>query len=167
MHVPRLLKAKYNEIEPSIIEFCEKHLDEEYALMSLKLLEKLCWEKPSPLLKGKADVWACGIVYAIGSANLLFDRTQPHYMRATAFAEKFGLGQNTAGTKAGFISRLLNISPLDPEWTISSRLKDNPLVWMIETKNGFTFDVRNASGEIQKELFDSGLITSMPSRKAN
>jgi len=158
MNVPKLMKEKYCEIELNIVNFCEKHFDEEYAIMSLKLLETLCWERPSPLLKGKTDTWAYAIVYAIGSANLLFDKTQTPYMKATDLAEKFGIGQSFVGNKAIEISKLLGIAPLDPEWTLPSKLKDNPMVWMVETKKGFAFDARKAPREIQKELLDSGLI---------
>ena len=162
MNMSKLMKEKHYEIELKIVDFCEEHLDEEYAIMSLNLLEKLYQERPCPILKGKPNVWACGIVYTIGSANLLFDKMQTPYMKATDLAEKFGVGQSVAGNKASAISRLFDITPLDPVWTLPSKLKDNPLVWMIETKNGFAFDTRNATDEIKRELLNYGLAPPAP-----
>jgi len=152
----------YNTIMPIITEFCERYLDEEYAAMSLLLLEKLCRKRPSPLLHGKPNTWACGIVYAIGSTNYLFDRSQPLHMRATELAGKFGLSQSTAGKKAGEICKMLNISPFEPEWTLPSMLWDNPLVWMFETENGFVVDVRHMSRDIQEAMYEAGMIPFIP-----
>lgn len=45
-----------------IDEFCRDHLNEEYAVLCRKLAEKLARKRPSPLLSGKPNAWACGIV---------------------------------------------------------------------------------------------------------
>jgi len=162
MKVPKSMIAKYEEIAPFITGFCDVYLNEEYAAVSLLMLEKLCRKRPSPLLGGKPRTWACGIIYTVGSNNFLFDKTQSPYMRASALAEKFGLRQSSAGNKSSEIKRLLNIGVFDPEWTLPSKLWDNPMVWMFETSNGFVFDARNAPRGIQEDLFDEGLIPFIP-----
>ena len=50
--------------------FCRKQLNDEYADLCRKLAEKLGRKRPSPLLKGRANVWAAGIVRAIGQRQL-------------------------------------------------------------------------------------------------
>ncbi|MCL2513772.1 MAG: DUF6398 domain-containing protein [Oscillospiraceae bacterium] len=145
MDVLKSMQEKYDIIEPIITKFCEKYLNGEYAAVSLRLLEKLCRKRPSPLIKGKPNTWACGIVYAIGSTNFLFDKSTAPYMKASELAEKFGLSQSTAGSKAGEIYKLLNISTFDPDWTLPSLLGDNPFVWMFETSGGFILDARHES----------------------
>ena len=162
MKVPKSMQEKYDTIASIIIRFCEKNLNEEYASVSLLLLAKLCRKRPSPLIKGNPNTWACGIVYAIGSTNFLFDKSQPLHMRAKELAERFGISQSTAGNKAGEIYKLLNIAPLDPEWTLPSMLGDNPFVWMFETESGFIVDVRHAAREIQEKLFNAGMIPFIP-----
>ncbi|MCL2698953.1 MAG: DUF6398 domain-containing protein, partial [Defluviitaleaceae bacterium] len=94
--------------------------------------------------------------------NFLFDKSQTPHMRAAELAKKFGLSQSTAGNKASEIYRLLKMTSFDPEWTLPSKLGDNPLVWMFETKSGFIFDARYASREIQEELFNAGMIPFIP-----
>jgi len=162
MGIPKSMQEKYDVIAPIITEFCEKHLNSEYSAVSLLLLEKLCCKRPSPLIKGKPNTWACGIVYAIGSTNFLFDKTQRPHMKAAELAEKFGLSQSTAGSKAGEILKLLKITTFDPRWTLPSNLGDNPMVWMFETKSGFIIDVRYVSREIQEEFFNAGMIPFIP-----
>jgi hypothetical protein len=59
--------------------FCQAHLNEEYAVLCRLLAEKLAAKRPSPLLRGKLETWACGIIRAVGWVNFLGDRSQsPH-----------------------------------------------------------------------------------------
>jgi len=85
MGVPKNMQEKYNEIAQPIIQFCDEKLSDEYKKLSLALCEKLCRKRPSPLLSGKAQVWACAIVYTIGYVNFIFDKSQPIHI------EKIGI----------------------------------------------------------------------------
>ena len=162
MKVPKTMREKYDAIAPLITEFCIEYLNEEYAEMSLLLLEKLCRKRPSPVVSGNPKTWACGIVYTVGSVNFLFDKSQTPHMRASELAEKFGISPSTAGNKAGDIKKKLNIGVFEPEWTLPSRLGDNPMIWMFESSSGFIFDARHAPLDIQEELFDAGMIPYIP-----
>jgi len=61
----------------------------------------------------------------------------------------------------------LNVPPtriihqLDPNWTLPSRLADNPIVWMLQV-NGFLRDIRHAPREVQEIAFNKGLIPYVP-----
>jgi hypothetical protein len=59
------------------------------------------------------------------------------------------------------IRRMLKIHQLDPNWTLPSRLDDNPMVWMLEA-NDLIIDVRQASRELQEIAFKKGLIPYIP-----
>ena len=153
---------KVDEIASYIIGFCNNYLNSEYTDMSIRLLEKLRRKRPSPLLTGRANTWACGIIYAIGSTNFLFDKSQKPHMTASELASHFDISKSTAGNKAGEIYKLIKISQFDPDWTLPSRIIDNPYVWMFESKDGFVFDARNAPIEVQEELYNSGMIPFIP-----
>jgi hypothetical protein len=56
---------------------------------------------------------------------------------------------------------MLKLHQLDPNWTLPSRLEDNPMVWMLQV-NGFMVDVRHASREVQEIAFNKGLIPYIP-----
>ena len=79
-----------------IDEFCREHLNEEYAVLCRKLAEKLARKRPSPLLSGKPNAWACGIVRTIGMHNFLGDKTQKPYMKISDISREFGVGESTA-----------------------------------------------------------------------
>jgi hypothetical protein len=56
---------------------------------------------------------------------------------------------------------MLKIRTFAPEWTLPSRMDDNPMVWMLEI-NGFVMDARHAPREAQEIAFEKGLIPYIP-----
>ena len=162
--VPNDMKSVFAEITSLTDTFCEKFLNDEYAIICRKLTAALCRKRPSPLTKGKTLTWAAGIVYAAGWINFLGYKNQSPYMSTREQAEKFGVGLSTMQSKKLKIQKVLNLIPLDPDYTLSSRLAENPLVWMVEV-NGFIIDMRSAPPEFQKTAFEKGLIPFIPEDK--
>jgi hypothetical protein len=144
-----------------IDEFCREHLNDEYAVLCRELAEKLARKRPSPLSSGKPNTWACGIVRTIGWVNFLDDRSQKPHMKLTAIDKAFGVGESTGQGKSMLIRRMLKIRTFDPDWTLPSRIDDNPMVWMLEV-NGFLMDIRHAPREAQVVAFEKGLIPYVP-----
>jgi Domain of unknown function (DUF6398) len=142
-------------------QFCKEHLNEEYAVLCRKLAEKLARKRPSPLLQGSPNAWASGIVRAVGGANFLHDKSQTPYMRSTDIDHYLGTSPSSGAAKLAAIRKMLKIYQLDPNWTLPSRLDDNPMVWMLQV-NGFMVDVRHAPREVQEIAFNKGLIPYIP-----
>lgn len=161
MAIPKSMQQKHDEIAPLIIDFCDKKMNEEYKQICLRLLEKLCRKRPSPLLSGRARTWAAGIVYAIGANNFIFDKSQKINMTAAEIAEPFGLSPSTAGNKAAEIRKYVNISYFTPEWLLKELTDNNPMTWMVEV-NGLAVDVRMLPIELQRQAYAKGLIPYIP-----
>ena len=70
--VPKSMQETFNAIVALTDAFCQTHLDEEYTQLARQATAALCCKRPSPLTTGNVKTWACGIVYALGSANFLF-----------------------------------------------------------------------------------------------
>ncbi|MBC7960304.1 MAG: hypothetical protein H7X94_10585, partial [Vallitaleaceae bacterium] len=121
----------------------------------------LCSNRPSPIVSGKANTWACGIIHAIGTVNFLFDSTQKPHMKASELYDWFGISQSTGGGKSKEIRDLLKIMQFDVKWTLPSNMDNNPMAWMIKL-NGFVVDARYCSQEIQLEAYKIGLIPYLP-----
>jgi hypothetical protein len=121
----------------------------------------LCRKRPSPLERGKANTWACGIIHAVGTVNFLFDRSQTPYISPGDLAKAFGIGQSTSQGKSKEIRDALKINILDPKWTLPSRLADNPRAWLIEF-NGLIVDARSMPRALQEEAYNRGLIPYLP-----
>ena len=159
--VPVAMRPAFEEVVGITDAFCHEHLNDEYAQLCRKLAAALARKRPSPLSQGKIQVWASGIIYAMGSVNFLFDKTQIPHLRADELCRLMGVSKSTASTKARWILDTLRIVQLDPRWCLPSKIADNPLVWMIEV-DGFIVDARYAPREIQEEAFRLGLIPYIP-----
>ena len=162
--IPKEMQQYYDVIGQMIKDFCNGHLDDEYEELCLKVLAKLCRKRPSPLLKGRANTWAAGIVYAIGTANFIFDRENKYYMSAGDLADFFGISKSTAASKAAEVKKMFNIGIFSSEWTVASQMDSNPMIWMVSV-NGFSVDARSLPLEYQQICYERGLIPYIPALK--
>lgn len=144
-----------------IDQFCREHLNEEYAALCRKLADKLARKRPSPLLSGRPETWACGIIRTIGWVNFLDDRSQTPHMKLTAIDKAFGIAESTGQGKSKAIRSMLKVRQFDHRWTVPSRIDENPMIWMLEV-NGFIMDIRNCPREAQEIAFRKGLIPYIP-----
>jgi hypothetical protein len=139
--VPNTVRPRFAEIIDLTEKVCRTLLTEEYATVIEELTATLARKRPSPLLRGHSRTWACGVTYTIGSVNFLFDPAQQPYMRGADLCACFGVSQSAGAAKSREITRLFDIAPFDPRWTLPSRLAENPMVWMLSV-NGMIVDVR-------------------------
>jgi hypothetical protein len=161
VRIPQAVRPRYDALVRMIDTTCQEHLTEEYAQVCRRLAAALCRKRPSPVTRGRVETWACSIVYAIGSANFLFDRSQTPHLSARELCALFSVSTSTGSNKAGEIRRLFRIGPMDPEWCLPSKLAENPLAWLISV-NGIPLDARYAPRPIQEEALRLGLIPYLP-----
>ncbi len=162
--VPKRMQTTYDTITAITDEFCEEHLNEEYAELARQLTAALCRKRPSPLSRGKPNGWACGIIYSLGFVNFLFDKSHEPYISATELCEGFGISKSTAGNKSRQIRELMNMMQFDPNWCLPSLVDKNPLIWTIMV-DGLIADVRRLPLNIQEAAYEKGLIPYVPGRK--
>lgn len=143
-----------------IDRFCDEHLDEEYKVVCRVMAVNVC-QKGSPVLRGKVQSWTAGIVYTVGRVNFLTDPSQSPHMKSKVIAKAIGTSVGTMQSKANLIANALDVSAMDPIWTLPSRLDDNLLVWLLEI-NGMYVDIRNEPREQQVIAFQQGLIPYIP-----
>ena len=160
-HVPKDMQARFEEITQFTDAFCQTYLNGEYRQLCRELTATLCRKRPSPLMRGKASTWACGIIHALGMVNFLFDSSQTLHIAASQIWEYFELSSSTMQAKSKQIRDLLGMYPMDPDWSTPSMVDKNPLIWMLSV-NGLIIDVRHAPREIQEAAFRQGFIPSIP-----
>ncbi len=161
--VPVALQPVFDEITAITSRFCAEHLDEEYARLCAKLAAKLARKRPSPLLRGDRRIWAAGIVYAIGRVNFLADPAQRPHLRTDELAGLLGVKQATMANKGRLIMDTLGIGLLDPEYSRSDMLDQNPMVWMLQV-DGLVVDARWLPEALQVEAWRRGLIPYVPAQ---
>ena len=159
--VPHAMQARYDEIVAITNAVCHEHLNEEYADLCCKLCATLSRKRPSPLTRGRVKIWAGAILYTIARVNFLFDPSQDPHMRADELCAAVGVSKSTTSAKSSKIMDLLDIYQMDPDWTLSSLVEENPLAWMIMV-DGMIVDARYAPREIQEIAYEKGLIPYVP-----
>jgi hypothetical protein len=159
--VPGSIEPFYSVIVKLTDTVCEQHLNSEYAELSRRLAATLARKRPSPIIRGKPEIWACAIVYALGTVNFLFDKSQTPHMRADELCAAFGVSQNSGSSKAKLIRDMLKMYQLDPNWCLPSRVDDNPMVWILQV-NGLMVDIRYMPREVQVIAYEKGLIPYIP-----
>lgn len=158
--VPSAYRDRYRAIVERTDPFCDKHLNEEYKQLAREMAVAVC-QKGSPVLKGKPDGWAAGIVYTLGRVNFLTDPSQTPHMKSTEIAERLGVSMATMQAKTRIIWDGMDLMPFHPDWSLPSKLDNNPLVWMLKV-NGFIMDIRHAPREAQVAAYEQGLIPYIP-----
>jgi len=154
---PTGLRPVLELIEP----FCRAHLTDEYLLICRSLAEKLAHKRPSPLTTGKSNLWACGVVRAIGWMNGLEDITSVPHLKFAFIDQSFGAFKGTGQAQSALIRKLVNMQPLDFRWTLPSRLAANPTIWLLRI-NGEMTDIRQSPRELQAAAFEKGYIPFIP-----
>src|SRR5262249_21940184 len=130
--------------------FCQKHLNDEYGALCRRLTDVLARLKLSPIAKGKPGTWGSGVVRVVGWVNFPDDRSQTPHLKLTDIDRGFGVSPATSQAKAMVIRKLLKIQPLDPEWTLPSRVGDNSVAWLIQGSIEGT-QVPADEGQLQEE----------------
>jgi len=153
-------RERFVEIVTLTDAFCDKHLNSEYADVCRRLALSICHED-TPVAKGKAASWACGIAYAAGRVNVLNDPSQNPHMKPEEIAKGFGVSPATMHAKCKVITEGLDLMPFDPDFTIASRLENNPIIWILKV-NGMMMDIRHCPREAQVVAYEQGLIPYIP-----
>jgi hypothetical protein len=162
--IPKSMTEKFTTITALTDSFSKKHLNEEYKVMIHRVVGALARKRPSPLLKGKENVWAAAAVHAVGRVNFLDDPSQSPHCKSKTIYEFYGIADSTGQNKSKEIRDMLKMGQLSPDWTLPSLLVNNPLVWMLEV-NGLIVDIRQAPFELQQVAYEKGLIPFIPSEQ--
>lgn len=164
--IPKAMAEKFAAITTLTDAFCAQRLNDEYRQMIHQVVGALARKRPSPLLRGKENVWAAAAVHAVGRVNFLDDSSQSPHCKPKVIYEFFGIGESTGQNKSKEIRSLLKMGQFSHEWTLPSRLADNPMVWLVQV-NGFAIDIRDAHIELQRLAFEKGLIPYVPAAASN
>ena len=159
--VPKAMQSTYTAVTELTDTFCRQHLNDEYAALCRTAAAALARKRPSPLLRGRLEIWACAIVYALGTINFLFDRSQKPYMSAEDICAVFGVSKSSGANRAKLVRNTLDMSQFDATWFLPSRLAESPIAWLIEV-NGLIVDARYISRKLQEIAYRKRLIPYIP-----
>lgn len=125
MKDPKMLEKKVQLLE-LVMGFCKQYLDEDYGQVAFKMVEKMGRKRTVPFMSGKLEIWAAGIIHAIGMVNFLFDKSFEPYASVHDICEHFGTSQSSATQKSKLIRDMFKMSYFDNEFATRQTQQNNP-----------------------------------------
>ncbi|HXZ05275.1 MAG TPA: DUF6398 domain-containing protein [Ktedonobacteraceae bacterium] len=145
-------KATLQEITEKLIQltngFCESYLDDEYKALCEKLIRKMSRKKVVPFLSGKIEIWAAGVVYALGGINFLFDKSSKPYASPDDICNYFGTSKSTTGQRAKTIRAMFKLLYFDSEFSTKELLDKSPFSNVF--LNGMPIPISSLPPELQE-----------------
>ncbi|MDR3291222.1 MAG: DUF6398 domain-containing protein [Methanobrevibacter sp.] len=130
------IKLKEEKLLELVGDFCDKYLDKEYSYLTKQMVKKLGRKREVPFKRGKLEIWAAAIIYAVGQINFLFDKSFQPYSSADEICNYFKTKKSTVSNKAADIRKILKLNHFDKEFSTRYMMESNPLNDLIEV-NGF------------------------------
>jgi hypothetical protein len=127
----QVIKQREEKLLEMTEAFCRQKLDDDYLQLCEKLIKKLGRKKDVPFQRGKLEIWAAAVVYAIGSINFLFDKSFEPYMTADQINEYFGTSKSTVSNKAREIKDMFGLWHFSPEFSTQRMTESNPFNTMV------------------------------------
>jgi len=125
-----------NELKDLTGEFCRSRINEEYASLCDKMIDKMARKRNVPFLSGKRETWAASIIYSIGQINFLFDSTFEPYIEGAEICEYFDVSRSSVSSKAKKIREMFRMGYYDEEFSSERNIEKNPMKDFVMLNNG-------------------------------
>ena len=151
-------KEREEHIIELVSSFCDDNLNDEYKELCIKLVKKLARKHDVPFKRGKVEIWASAIVYAIGQINFLFDKSFEPYKTPDDICSYFNTKKSTVSNKAHDIREMCDLGHFDEEFSTCDTMESLPTFTFDE--NGFMVAHTPMDDYLDEayELFDDGKI---------
>ena len=146
------LKEKVNKITELATGFCTQKLNEEYSELVEKVIGKLSRKRPSPLLRGKEEIRAAGVVHAIGHVNFLYDKSFKPYITFDELNEYFGTKKSSVGNKASEIRKMFKMNQFTNFDFMTDNSKVDHPIYNTVMVDGFIVPISSIPEEYQKAV---------------
>jgi hypothetical protein len=148
-------KQEIKKLEAKLIEltqiFCNQKLDSDYKHLCEKLIRKLGRKRDVPFQRGKIEIWAAGVIHALGSINFLFDKSFKPFVTTDQISEYFGAKNSSVSNKAREIKDILNLGYFDSEFSTKKMIEENPFNDLV-TVEGFIVPLDSLPSILQNRV---------------
>lgn len=141
-------KIKQEQLIEMVSSFCDDKLDDEYRQLSINLIEKMGRKHDVPFKRGKLEIWASAVIYALGQINFLFDKSFEPYSTADEICDYFGTKKSTVSNKARVIREMFDLNHFDKEFSTEHVISGTP-TYLIDEDSGMIVPASDAD-----EFFD-------------
>lgn len=148
------IKQKQKELLELTGAFCSQKLNQEYFELCEKLIKKMGRKREVPFKRGKLEIWASAVIYAVGSINFLFDKSFEPYISSKQVCEYFDTKLTTVSNKARVIKEMFDLSHFSPEFSTQNMEQSNPFSNMIMVDD-IIVPINSLSEEMQQIVYDT------------
>lgn len=124
------------EIEQLVTGYCKTNLDKVYLKICTKVVRDILKKEKSIFDRGKPEIWAASIIWAVGSENFLGDKSFEPYATLSDVCDFFKVNTSTVGQKSRKIKDILNISIWNPKYRLPDSEIGSFLDSLVVTDNG-------------------------------
>ncbi len=97
------------QIKMRITAFGDQRLHDVYTGFALRLCEMIAASEGLNIHRGRIEIWAAAIVYAIAQLNFLFSEETPHCLSPDELCDGFKVKKTTISSKAAMIRKTLEL----------------------------------------------------------
>jgi len=130
------IKVKEKQLLDMVESFSQEHINKEYGELCSNLVKKMGRKHDVPFKRGKIEIWASAVIYAIGQINFLFDASFEPYVSPDEICDYFNTKKSTVSSKAKIIRDMFNMGYFDEEFSTKDIEKSSPLKNMVVGDNG-------------------------------
>jgi hypothetical protein len=164
---PEHLNERIGQVKKLITEFGNQRLHDTYTAFALQLCDTVADDDQFNLHRGRVDIWAAAIVYAIAQLNFLFSSETPNHLTPDELCSWFGVKKSTVSAKAGAIRSELDLF-YDDERFCAPHITH--MLQFFEDENGWVLpaavcekegDARHAAPELKSPI---GVAATAPGK---
>ena len=137
-------KQKEDQLIQLVRRFCHDMLDSEYEELAVNLVEKMGRKHEVPFKRGRLEIWASAVIYALAQVNFLFDKSFEPYISADDICNYFNTKKSTVSDKARRIRDMFNSNEFYSEFS-SKSIKEQTPTYVL---NSDGFIVPSSHGEV-------------------
>lgn len=149
------LKERIGKITELATSFCIQKLNEQYFGLAEKVIGKLSRKRPSPLRRGKEEIWAAAVVHAIGYVNFLYDKSFEPYITFDELNDFFETKKSSVGNKAAEIRKMFKMDRLSNFDFMTDNRKENHPFFNMVMVDGLIVPISSIPQEYQQIVKDA------------
>lgn len=173
------ITTKEKQLLMMVGDFTRDNINEEYTELCSNLVKKLGRKHDVPFKRGRLEIWASAVVYAIGQINFLFDKSFEPHLTPDDICNYFNTKKSTVSSKAKTIRDILKLEYYDKEFSTENMVENNPFNNFVMTEEGIivpksmlfeeksVLDLLEEQIGLDKEIIKETLVEAFIEKKEN
>ncbi len=108
-----------DEIEAEVVRFCEAKLNVDWRQLCVDFLDAIEREDPEAFLRGDINIYAAGVIHALGQLNFLFDKSIKPHVSVSEIADFYDVKKGSMTQRSTMLRDLMGLHPMNGQFLSS------------------------------------------------